>query len=61
MEKLYTTEEAAKYLSVRPNTIRAWLRDGILTGIKLGRAWRVREEDLNKFLSNKDTAAVSGN
>ena len=49
-EKLFTPEDAAKTLLVKPETIREWLRAGKLKGVKMGRLWRVRESDLETFL-----------
>lgn len=46
MDRLLTPEEVAERLSVTVKTVREWLRTGELTGVKLGRIWRVREEDL---------------
>ena len=46
-EKMLTPEEVAERLAVTPNTVRGWLRDGTLRGVKLGKkVWRIREEDL---------------
>jgi excisionase family DNA binding protein len=50
-EKVYTPEGAAEALMVSPKTIREWLRTGKLGGVKVGRLWRVRESDLEAFLS----------
>jgi excisionase family DNA binding protein len=47
MEKIYTPEMAAEMLHVSTLTLRKWLRSGQLTGIKVGRQWRIRESDLN--------------
>ena len=49
-EKLLTPEDTAKALSVKPETVREWLRTGKLKGVKVGRLWRVREGDLEAFL-----------
>jgi len=50
-DKLLSPEEAAKRISVTPNTIRAWLRDGSLKGIKLGKKiWRIEESELNEYM-----------
>jgi excisionase family DNA binding protein len=49
-EKLLTPEDAAKFLLVKPETLRGWLRTGKLKGVKAGRLWRVRESDLQAFL-----------
>ncbi len=50
MEKIYTPEMAAELLHVSPLTLRNWLRSGRLTGVKIGRQWRIRESDLTSFL-----------
>lgn len=55
MEKLYTVEEVAEYLTVDPATVRAYLRGGELQGVKLGpRLWRVRESALEAFLEQRE-------
>jgi excisionase family DNA binding protein len=46
MEKIYTPEMAAEMLHVSILTLRKWLRSGQLTGVKVGRQWRIRESDL---------------
>ena len=51
-EKLLTVEDAAKVLLVKPTTVREWLKAGKLKGVKVGnRLWRVRESELEAFLS----------
>lgn len=49
-ERLLTPEEAADRLAVSPKSIREWLRQGKLKGVKAGRLWRIRERDLEAFL-----------
>jgi excisionase family DNA binding protein len=49
--KLLTAEEVAEYLRVDKNTIYIWCRNGHLPGIKIGKEWRIRTEDLDVFLS----------
>lgn len=49
-EKLFTPEDAAKILLVKPETLRGWLRTGKLKGVRAGRLWRIRESDLEAFL-----------
>jgi len=53
-KELYTVEQAAEKLQVDPETIRIWLRAGKLKGIKVGRLWRIREENLELFLGGGD-------
>jgi excisionase family DNA binding protein len=50
MNHVYTIEEVAKHLKVSTRTVREWLRSGKLKGLKAGRLWRIREEDLQAFL-----------
>jgi len=51
--KIYTPEEVAEILKVRPQTVQKWLRNGQLVGIKLNKNWRIMEEDLEKFLMQR--------
>jgi excisionase family DNA binding protein len=53
LEKLLTPEEVAERLVVKSTTVREWLKKGELTGVKLGRVWRVREEDLKAYIDSK--------
>jgi len=50
-EELLTVKGAAKVLSVKPTTVREWLKAGKLKGVKMGRLWRIRESELEVFLS----------
>jgi excisionase family DNA binding protein len=49
MDKLYTTKEVAEILKVTVNTIKLWLREGRLKGTKIGKSWRINEDDLRMF------------
>lgn len=51
-EKLYSPEEAAEYLGVHVQTVRAWIRSGRLRASRLAgqRALRIRAGDLNSVL-----------
>lgn len=50
--KVYTVEQAAKKLSVSDQTVRLWLREGLIKGTKIGdgRIWRITEEAITEFL-----------
>ncbi|MCL5985969.1 MAG: helix-turn-helix domain-containing protein [Actinobacteria bacterium] len=50
MDTLLTPEEAAQRLAVSPKSIREWLRQGKLKGVKAGRLWRISEPALLAFL-----------
>ena len=49
-DKLLTPEQIAERLQVVERTVYRWLNEGRLEGVKLGRLWRVREDDLAAFL-----------
>ena len=51
MENLYTVEEAAEKLKIHDETMRDYLRERKIGGVKFGRKWRVRESDLQKFIA----------
>ena len=56
--KLLTPEEVAEDLNVSPMTVRNWLRGGEIKGIKLaGNLWRVKPEDLQKFIDEAEVIA----
>ncbi len=61
MEKLLTPKDAAEILSLSPVTIKKWLWQGKLKGIKVGSVWRIRESDLKAFLktNNNDEEKLS--
>lgn len=47
---LLTVHEIAELLKMRESTVRAWIRDGELRAIKMGRDWRVSVKDLETFM-----------
>lgn len=49
MEQLHTVEQTAELLQLHPDTIRLWLRSGRLQGRKLGRVWRVPDQELRRL------------
>jgi excisionase family DNA binding protein len=49
-ERLLTPEQTAERLQLSEITILHWLRAKKLPGVKLGKLWRVRESDLEKFI-----------
>jgi excisionase family DNA binding protein len=46
MDELLSVEEAAATLKIAPKTLRDWLRTGKLPGVKMGKRWLIREQDL---------------
>lgn len=47
---ILTPDEVGKALGLSRRTIISWLENGKLNGIKVGSRWRVKEEDLDKFV-----------
>lgn len=46
----YTVREAAEILNANAYTIRKLLRQGRLRGFKLTNHWRIKSEDLERFM-----------
>jgi excisionase family DNA binding protein len=59
-EKLYSPEEAAEYLGVHVQTVRAWIRSGRLKASRLAgqRALRIKATDLATLLEPVDPSEV---
>jgi excisionase family DNA binding protein len=51
MKALHDVKGAAQLLAVSPWTIRAYIRQGKLQPVRLGRLVRLDEEELNKFIA----------
>ena len=53
MEALLTTQEVANILKVTVRTVYSLLESGELQGVKVGRVWRVSEDDLQAFIARQ--------
>ena len=51
-EKLLTPAQVAERLQITERTVYEWIRGGKVTALKLGRLWRIRQDDLEAFLEN---------
>ena len=51
MTRTITVEQAADRLQVKPNTVRAWIKQGRIPGRKIGRVYRIPEQALDAFVS----------
>lgn len=56
MEALLTTQEVASILKVTVRTVYSLLESGELQGVKVGRVWRVSEDDLQAFIARQKIA-----
>lgn len=54
-EKLYKVREVAELFEVTPATIRLWLNDGTLHGVKIGKGyyWRVPESSIKDLATSR--------
>ena len=48
--KMLTVAEVSEILRIGEKTIRDLLRDGALPGVKIGKAWRIPEDDLKNYI-----------
>ena len=53
--KLYTIEEIADLFKVTHRAVYKWINAGKLTAFKVGREWRITEEGLQEFITNRGT------
>lgn len=51
IRKVYTLEELVDLLHVTRRTLYNYIKDGKLKAVKIGKYWRVREDQLRDFLS----------
>ena len=51
-EKYYAIEEIAKTLKVAYLTVYRWIQSGKLVAFKAGKQYRVKKEDLDKFITS---------
>jgi len=56
-DKLLTTEQVAELLQVHPFTVLKYIKSGKLKAIKLGRVWRIRESNVERFLEERSMAS----
>jgi excisionase family DNA binding protein len=58
MNALHDVRSAAVKLAVSPWTIRAYIRDGKLRVVRLGRLVRLEERELERFVSESQAPVV---
>ncbi len=52
--EMLTAEEVAKKLKLHPNTVRKYAKWGKLPAVKFGRAWMIKEKDLEDFIKARE-------
>jgi excisionase family DNA binding protein len=55
-ERWLHTKDIAEQLKIHVETVRRWLRTGVLRGVNMGGkgGYRIRERDLREFLHSKE-------
>ena len=52
-EEILTIDQIAKKLGFHRHTVERWILRGELTASKLGKEYRIRESDLDDFMTRK--------
>ena len=55
MEKLFDCLQIAERYGVEVTTVQAWIREGKLGALRIGKSYRIRESDLSKFEREQET------
>jgi excisionase family DNA binding protein len=53
IEPLFTVDQVAEYVQMKPTTVRQWIRDGSLVGVRYGKSYRISETALRRFLDER--------
>ena len=56
-DKLMDTEEVANYLGVHQKTVMSLVESKQLKASKVGRVWRFRKSDVDKYLERRSNLA----
>ena len=47
---MYSLIEAADKVDVHVNTIRRWIKEGKIKAVKMGKNWKISEDELERVL-----------
>ena len=50
-----TVDQIARELHIHPETVREYIRDGLLQAVQLKRSYRIRRSDYERFLHHRQT------
>ena len=50
MKEIYNVEEVAEFLAVHKETVKKFIREGRIKGVKLGTRWRITEDEIQRIL-----------
>jgi excisionase family DNA binding protein len=57
-ETMYSAEEAAQILGLQVRTVRTYIRNGRLPGVRIGKQYRILRQDLESFTAGSTTGAA---
>src|SRR5215475_5260321 len=57
-EQLYSAEEAAEILGLQVRTVRNYVREGRLPGVRIGKQYRISRMDLEAFTGGSGLVAA---
>ena len=55
---MLTVREVADQLNVSLKTVRYWIETGKIEGYRLGKEYRIRKQDFEKFLEQSKVAPI---
>lgn len=55
MNEWLTLQEIAEELKIHIETVREWVRNKLLPAYKVGRDYRVKRDDFDKFMEDRRT------
>lgn len=58
-QSFLTPKDVSDLLQVSVYTIRRWIKDGELPAYKVGRFWRIKPTDLDRWLSQQRTSEAA--
>ncbi len=55
-EKWISLNEVAEYLGVAKDTIRNWIKKGLIPAHKIGRQWKFKKAEIDEWVSSGKSA-----
>lgn len=55
LTKTFGVKDVAEYFDVHVNTVRNWIKKGDLPAVKVGKSYRIQEEELKQFIEERKT------
>jgi excisionase family DNA binding protein len=59
VSNVYTVDEVAEHLKIKPGTVRLWITKGKIKSFKMGDLVRVHEYDLENFIADSSGNIMS--